>query len=807
MPWALAVVLACAAWSVFFVPTAGAQLGGFGQADAWPEVVVRFGWDGYVRPERVIPVEVELSGGTRAFSGLVVLRYRQDGSQRASVHAPAASTPGLVTRVRVLCVFPHNVDRVEVELVDLSGSQARVVRRAIADDSARSVGLPMSGVADVGLVLYTGRSAARSGVEGVGRAAPTQADHPMRRGRDPWGGRQTNVDTEAERWGLVRTARVEPDELAEAWAAYDGVEAMVIDAEAEISDAQTLAIRRWVQGGGRLIVLASGAGAGWQRFVPEGVALAPAASHTLPTGVRHAIDAQRLLDARTAHVGALAPGMRGGDEATVEASAAELAQREAALVEQVTARALRLAPERRDAGWRTVWDDPGEGGVAFGATGAMGFGRVLVLGVNPGSMPRTLDSELEGRLWRAAIGVVLDDWLSRPVGIDWSWQYRVTGSGADEVERQSYDLLLSRSATVRPVRWRVALAIGIGVLVLAMLVGPFDAIVLKRLGRRPWSWATAMGWTLVASAAAVSMPLVMRGETTRGDRMLVIDTLAPATGEVGLAWGEGVAGIYAGRSGVVALEAEGAAEDAALGTVWRGVSSLQSWMEPSRSGLGELPLFQREGAVLPGGIPVSVWSFRTLADHGELGATVIARVQGRGADAWDVELQGLPRQGIVRASMLRVGDQRLALDGDSVVDEHGRLLLVSKGPAADSLRDEFELNLMAQIQAAARRGRWHQSTRDSAMGAPGAWRRSASIQSRAESGAWAVVYLMLHEMDADETWTGDRASAFPGGWSVRWTVHRVVTPLHPVDRVPINRGADADGAAPEPEADAAEGGR
>ncbi|TVQ62906.1 MAG: hypothetical protein EA378_03585 [Phycisphaerales bacterium] len=774
-----------------------------------PEVSVRFGWDGLVRPERFAPIFVTLSGAERAFSGAVVLRFPQDGSQWAEVIAPAAATPGRASTVTVLAALPENASEMILELIDFSTARGRTVGRVRFDRaglSERTVPMAQDAMPGGGLVLHVGRGGGlRSPADGVRHAAPTSDAEPYMRMDDvgqPGAARTGRSQPEAtgtvaRRWDRLRTAPVEPAAMARHWAAYDGVEGVVVDAEADLTDEQIDALLAYARAGGRLAVVAAGPGAGWQRFVPSGVSVGTLGEVRLPgeiardvAGLRH-VDAVRAVYAEFDH-----PRTRDAIREMREA----IERARPPLVAHAPARPVTVREDLARDGWRVFWalgapdddspDDPaggapGAGGATpagLGASGPIGFGRLLVLGVSPGSLPARVDHDGEGEIWRVVLTGLLAEWLTHPIEGVQSWRPAVTPSGLDTGERIATASMLNRTARVEPVTWRVAAWLGAGLLLLALLVGPVDAIVLKKLKRRHLAWASALIWAGVAGVVAWWLPDLLRAGETRLDRASIVDVvqLDSADDAGPIVWSQGVVGVFAGRRDVIELAPSDRRDGA---RVWRGVSSLSAYSEALGASARTIRILQEGDALTPAPMPVSIWSFRTASDHGpgfdpEGRPAPRAELRQTEGDAWRVDLRALPPGARIGEAALRVGERWFPLA--SVQDGTGRTpgtATLRSSPEADGIEQVFT----SPADLATGYGWWNSAVRGGneialSLGMAGPSRRAGGIDERVATGAWGAVYLELIEDEPG-------ASGVASRWDSRWTLCRVLVPLATIDRV------------------------
>jgi hypothetical protein len=337
------------------------------------------------------------------------------------------------------------------------------------------------------------------------------------------------------------------------------------------------------------------------------------------------------------------------------------------------------------------------------------------------------------------------------------------------------------------------------VLVLAFLVGPFDAIVLKRLRARHRSWLTALGWTALATIAGVVAPSVLRSGKTTLTRLVEADIVQHAEGtsdsstaeqpHASEVWRSGVTAIFAGSSGALPLRP--ATTGTSAGNVGGGVTDGASWwrgVSPiSESRLSFAPFETRQAAISPvspranSPLPFRIgqWTFRALMDQS------LSPVDGAGALDWMeslraelssgntkygsrpvVRVRGLPKTCVVEKAalqwpgslapepsrevvwtVLRAEDAVESKEGITNATERSLVSVIIDPPS--QIATPVHAADFVSIGLHSENGNRSDFWPGAALSLPGARDRSAAIDAKISSGAFACLYLYLREIPDD----------------------------------------------------------
>jgi len=276
-----------------------------------------------------------------------------------------------------------------------------------------------------------------------------------------------------------------------------------------------------------------------------------------------------------------------------------------------------------------------------------GFGRVGVLGLDPEGLGQS-QAGRAGPFWVELIRAVLEDPLALPpAGVSagpvplpgygrWDmaqdlYQIRTirlapAHQEASDPQQQAGTFATSRSqvaatqilgylqdiSQMRPLSiWPV-----LGLLVLlALLIGPVDYLVLKRLDRQPWTWATSGFWIVAFTVGAYYGAQALRGGSLQLRTVSVLDGMAGTKGsvdEVRTGWTTTYGGLFAPRSDQYAFE------DVPANQWWSGIAPVgdQVYQNPQPLGGRDIYCLQQDGGNLPQPLPVSIWTMQyTLTEQ------------------------------------------------------------------------------------------------------------------------------------------------------------------------------------------------
>ncbi len=774
------------------------------------------GWNGRTASDRWNPVTVWLGGGEKGFTGLLSLVYQQDATQEARLLIPAAATPGATTPVDLSAALPHGLGHIEISLLDQSG-------RAI-DEVTASIGISEPG--DLLLDLTwpeLGSPVISAGPCSIVRALHTQPAAPI-----PPGPRRYIADPDSEPrlppatvWNRLAALAVDPARMPRAWSAYEAIPALVIDAASmpRIEPRARQAIQQWLLGGGRVVMIASTGGAEWRSLLPPGPEydlfnLADPRTLDTPSELTEGVDlwqqelaGESLGPAATPSEGQRSQDQPGQDPASQDQSdqdppAGAQADSESDQTAQappdptapptpartspatkpdeprthasakVSGRPITLTAQGLACGWKLRWNSA-PGSTSLLAQGPAGFGRLTVLGVDPEKVPQSLSQAASSAVWYDAMRDVAQAVASSRPSFD-SWN----GSGQTSAQSESYRAALNELVGDRTIGIAGLIPVWLSMGLLALCLGPVDAIVLKRLGARQRSWATALGWIALVSAAAAYVPGLIRTAPTTLDRVRVLDIRHPLAGQgEPLAWQSGVSALFGGRAEDVALTGF------APGTWVRGISAIGSAREARHvltpfttvqvtADDGKLPALTNA----PSSMWLGQWTMRGFADQGQLASFIGGRTRPATASdnsaspPWTIDLWGLQPDAFVTRVLLETGS--LTRGSILATAELGRAtpdgkwsitLSASQRASSESIFPTKSPGYGSTITAGHLPG---------ILGRlPGADTRSRAMAELVASGRWALVTLMVRDNAGSASVQGHP------DLGNRWSLVRLCLPL------------------------------
>lgn len=700
-----------------------------------PVMTVALGWSGgALVAERWCPVSVTLDTGSDAVDGVVTVEYRQDQSQSVRIVQPVATTPGRVVRIDVLVCVPAAAREIVVTFVDRQTGAA--VSRRYGDGLNVEAPMPELLGRSQPLVLWVGDGAmvpvsVLKAIAAPSTLAPRSADQLVRR----------------------RAA-----DMPIASAAYESLAVLVLDAaEAPKLDPRAVsAIRQWVIGGGRLVILARGAPNDWRMLLPAGAM-------------------GELLT-----VGAPATGPAPASMSAVLGGAAASSA--------WTQRPCELTDAGRAEGWRVDWMIDDRRGLL--AQGPVGFGWVTVLGADPSAAAEIRAEATSALAWCAALGVTLPAESGGAEDADQlggDWLGRFSASGANPAEQRAIRLSLDELSDVPPVPDWLFVVVAMAGLALGLMLGVGDYFILGRRRRR-YSWATALGWIGLASLVALIGPAFLGRGDTRVNRLVALDLLAAPSGrDAGgtLAFESGVTGVWAGaplRGHLMSVGSQSRDSDGlGKGVMWRGVSSLaltQDGSDPFRvpvvmvqrpPATGSADAWGGMGAgddtttvIAPGGLRAERWTFRTFADQSRVSQPILAAVipaAGPG-ERHTVRLGPFPKGVEPNIGALRYLHGYYGLDFEARAEADERsVMLVASVPEAPNWSRRDQWTLLSEAPPPFMWGSTFGSTRGFEFGGhfsprlafdlPGAIERTRAAEARLASGHWAMVLVELRQLPLD----------------------------------------------------------
>jgi hypothetical protein len=562
---------------------------------AKPEFSVDFacGWDGWYRPMEWMPVEIGISSNlTEPFGGSLVLSGPQDNQNNLNIVHPFVLTPNvplevpLVTKLKFgvgtcsLTVRDERGRTLSKQTIDLWGPSGigrglKVVRDP--DMLIGTTGQPLFGL------LKLGDEAASISLSGSGKV---YVGHKIYRGI-PWD-----------------------------WTGFAGLDVFILYNPdwTQLRPEQVRAMCEWVSNGGTLLLVL-----GSHPLPPDSplVQLIPFVlgqprQTTLPTHMltRWGLDS-------------------GGDE-------------------MVTAWPLSRKPGA------LLVDSSEDSANVFGA-GPVGFGRVGVLSFDPAQLGEAHTAH-SGAFWAGRIASCLPQrqvsTSSRPPGRGPVFMGMPAGGYGrsivlgnhtpPQVNRGSeyqYQVGLSQNAVNQVLNYHYALkqmrplSIWWVILILvsmAILLGPVDYLVLKKLDRLPLTWLTSTGWIVLFTIGAYYGVQALRGGRMQLRAVSVVDNIAGS--EVG--WATHYLGIFAPRSDEYELDGLAARQ------WWSGLASNAEWLHAQQSSLVARQIYcqQTDGSNLPLSVPINIWTVQSLVGEAPSKDVPFKATVERSGNAVNVEI-------------------------------------------------------------------------------------------------------------------------------------------------------------------------
>jgi hypothetical protein len=282
-------------------------------------------------------------------------------------------------------------------------------------------------------------------------------------------------------------------------------------------------------------------------------------------------------------------------------------------------------------------DDTDNGECLF-ATGYVGFGRVGVLAFDPSTMTEFQKAN-SAQFWISRIAAILEDsdiktdeferkeqTRNRPrnrkvyLGLGSHRSITLAEEAKDEPGNRRYDSqyaigqaqagsnavmeYLYSISELRPLSiWWVILLLTL----LAVLLGPVDYIVLKRMNRLPLTWVTSAFWIILFSAGAYYGVQALRG----GKMQLRIVSVLDGIKHSNRAWSTEYCGLFAPYSDDYQLK------DLDEKQWWSGIAPSQErlYAYNQQTGSRNIYCFQHDGSNHPYSLPINIWTMQCLMNE------------------------------------------------------------------------------------------------------------------------------------------------------------------------------------------------
>ncbi|MBN2210439.1 MAG: hypothetical protein JW709_03505, partial [Sedimentisphaerales bacterium] len=563
-------------------------------------VDVALGWGNHYRPMEWTPVNVTIqSRSSEPFSGRLILSGAQDGLNTLNIVHEVVLTPGVPQHVPLVTKLAYNLEQFRVRLEDSDGNVKWRFTYDIYDPSFSATNLTeVEG--DEFFIGVIGRQ--QFGILNLKDALCSNV---------PGGVGEvivTNMPILYAPWD---------------WTGYAALDVlMLFDPDwSALNKDQSLAIRQWVTKGGKLLVVLG----------------------ANPMGQNHPLRA--WLPVAFDRPGQIKPDW------------AYLADLNLDHTDDVEINCYHLSQRTADVSLDNTFlvDN-----TCVYAAAPMGFGRVAVLGFNPGELgPR--QRAVSGVFWLGRLQPLL-----RPVSND------NTKSGVAETvttlersltlltdeykekdhhyyfetgfDQQAANQVMGHLYTIPELRplslgW-VILMLGL----LAVLLGPVDYFFLKHRDKLPLTWLTMTGWIALFTITAYYGVEALRGGNLQVRAVSMID----ASDDASDAWRTTYTGIFAPHSDDYHLD------DMEKKGWWSGIAPSEDeiYYHNRNIAIRNIDCLQHDGGNLPFSLPINIWSMQTLIREDSLTRVPLRVDVARRNDNISVTITNLADQPLTRGYVL-----------------------------------------------------------------------------------------------------------------------------------------------------------
>jgi len=579
-------------------------------------VDVSFGWGGCCRPMEWTPVEINITPNLKKpFQGTLTFSAPQDALTTMRIWRDVALTPGFPQRVPLVTKFAFSADECRLTLRD---DRTRLYRSYRYPIWSGGYGRTASVQVRTGDVLIG--AAGRCGF-GLLRL-PRRSRCPP---REPGSGRPGQV--------YVRTKL--PRLLPVDWTGYASLDLLVLyDVDlSELSAHQASAIAQWVRGGGRLLLVLG------KNVLPGDSPVTGLLPFRPGSPRRFRVSTSRLrqwgcepgrkkLDSALTCWGLPADPGEGWRTVRCPGSLGPPASAPAG-------RAHRAAAGRVDL---PVF---AHGPAGFGSVGVVAFDPAVVGGRQAENLARfwidRVDPLLHGRRIEYDPDPADDDAYSGG-----SFELGRAGIAVNAVLEH-----LHMIPELRPLSIWVVVGL---LLALAVLVGPVDYLLLKRLDKLPLTWVTSTAWLVLFSVGAYYGVRALRSGAAQVRAVSVIDGIDGVEG----AWRTVYAGIFAPISDEYRLTDVSKTGWFASVTASEG-SQLYAWSQ--RGPTREVVCRQRDGGNRPTSLPINIWSMQCLLAESPADEMPFSAVVRRRGGRVSVTVKNRAGAGIANGCVRLQGDR------------------------------------------------------------------------------------------------------------------------------------------------------
>ncbi|MFC1634547.1 hypothetical protein ACFL5Z_06855 [Planctomycetota bacterium] len=529
------------------------------------------GWGGYYRPMEWTPVEIQVGGGaelTEPFAGSITVSTQQDGLNTMNITQEFVLTPEVRLHLPLVTKMAYAVSECDVRIANEHG-RTQWQHDFDLYNLARSHGFMKTVRENDLLIGYVGRA-------GFGLLRlPKQS-----------------ICRSVDRPGKVYVGDKVPRMVPWDWTGFVPLDLLILyDPDWSLFKPQQLtAIAEWVSNGGKLLLVLG--------------------NHPL---------------AATNPIASLLPcSPRNRKDITIPPEILEKWGLKIGKAETVTT--WSLVPKLGVRFYETETNNANE---CLFASGYTGFGRVGVLPFDPAYMSneQAVNSAL---FWVSRIGAILKDDVTVPYN-NRTRRSAPGGTGrsivfvedADEASKDDRNLrgryevgrvhnannaimeFLYQEIKPLSIWWVILLLTG-----LAILLGPFDYMLLKRLGRLPLTWLTCTFWIILFTIGAYFGVQYLRGGQLELRVVSVLDGIKNSDH----IWSTSYCGLFAPRSDDYRLK------DMQQNQWWSGIAPTGTSIGMGgQEAIGKrIYCLQHDGGNLPYSLPVNIWDVQCLLNESTL---------------------------------------------------------------------------------------------------------------------------------------------------------------------------------------------
>ena len=542
------------------------------------------GWGGYYRPMEWTPVEIGISSTlTEPFAGIITVSAQQDGLNTMNINYEFVLTPDIPLHLPLVTKFAFTADKCSVRLVDKERGRTQW-----------SQDFELWGMeTDNRFIKVVNENDLLIGLVGSGKFGllrlPKQAKCLSHKGQ-----------------GEVYLGDKLPRMVPWDWTGFAALDLLILyDPDWNLFNRQQMnAITQWVSNGGKLLLIPGSHPLATSNPIAQ---LLPIELHDL----KQMIVPPEMLEKL---------GLTGGEPETVNG--------------------WTLVP-KSDANFYTA--ETNDAGECLFAMGYAGFGRLGVLAFDPATMTDR-QRENSASFWIYCIKEVLEYSDSLPFGTTASGirsnQISRTIQSASDAEittgrpgnRNRFEIGWAQAANnavmeflyqgIRPLSiWWVILLL----ITLAVLLGPIDYKLLKRMDRLPLTWLTCAFWIILFTVGAYYGVQALRA----GDMELRVISVLDGIENSNHAWSTDYCGMFVPHSDDYQLES------LKPNQWWSGIAPTQEyiWQQKTEVSGRRIYCFQHDGGNLPYSIPVNIWDVQCLLNESSLQKVPFdAEVQCQGDD-------------------------------------------------------------------------------------------------------------------------------------------------------------------------------